>query len=108
MDVESNRESVEACKGPSPDHSSEIRRINRVKGQLDGILRMIEDNRHCPEILIQTRAVRAAVKSLEASILERHLQSCVQKAFESRDKGLQQEMIDELLTLFKKGISTES
>ena len=43
-----------------PNHRAEISRLKRIKGQLDGIERMIEEGRYCPDILVQTRAVTAA------------------------------------------------
>ena len=36
-----------------PCHKAEIPRLNRVIGQLEGIKKMIEEQRYCPEILIQ-------------------------------------------------------
>ena len=39
-------------------------------GQLGGVKKMIEDGVYCPEILIQTKAVSSALRSLETSLLE--------------------------------------
>ncbi len=90
------------CKHCHPDHSKELNRIKRMQGQLEGIKKMITDRRYCPEILIQTRAVLAAVKSLEGKILESHLQNCVVQCFESGDKKESGKKITELVTLFKR------
>lgn len=97
---------VESCCGPvnpaaPPDHTAELNRINRIKGQLDGIRKMIEERKYCPDILTQTSAVRSAIVSLESSILEKHLRACVRDAFES-DTHLADGKISELLTIFKK------
>ena len=85
-----------------PDHSKDMIRLNRIEGQLGGIRKMIEEQRYCPEILMQTRAVKAAIKSLEASILEKHLEHCVREAFSAKNKNAREEKIKELTELFRK------
>ena len=84
-----------------PDHSNELRRLNRILGQLDGISRMISDGRYCTDILVQTRAAVAAIKALETSILNRHLRMCVRSAFNSKKQEDVNTKIGELLDLFK-------
>lgn len=84
-----------------PDHSAELNRLNRIKGQIDGIARMIEDRRYCPDIITQTSAVRAAIASLEGKILEKHLNACVRSAFKAGGSN-SEEKIQELLEIFKK------
>lgn len=85
-----------------PDHSAEIKRLNRIEGQISGIKRMIEERRYCTDIIAQTRAVSAAIKALEAEILKSHLTHCVTEAFSSDDEKARQDSIDEVMTLFKK------
>ncbi|TVQ76776.1 MAG: transcriptional regulator [Bradymonadales bacterium] len=63
-----------------PKHEREFHRLNRVIGQLGGVRRMIEEQRYCPDILTQMQAIQSALKALELSILERHLQHCVSAA----------------------------
>jgi CsoR family transcriptional regulator, copper-sensing transcriptional repressor len=82
-----------------PDHRKQLNRVARIKGQLDGVVRMIEEQRYCVDILTQTAAIRAALKSLEASILEKHIDTCVRQAL-TADEGAE-EKIDELLRLYK-------
>ncbi|MCB0309459.1 MAG: metal-sensitive transcriptional regulator [Bdellovibrionales bacterium] len=86
----------------NPDHSKDVIRLNRIEGQLNGIRRMIEEHRYCPEILIQTRAVKAAIQSMEASILEKHLQHCVRNAFTSGNPREEKAKIKELTDLYRK------
>ena len=61
---------------------------------------MIEEQRYCPEILTQLRAVRSALKSLEAQVLKEHLNSCVTDAFSSNRKGDRKKKIEELTEIF--------
>ncbi len=82
------------------NHSKELPRINKIIGQLNGIKTMIESEKNCIEILIQLKAARSAIKSLETTILEQHLQHCVLDSFnDSNDKS---KKIQELIDLFKK------
>lgn len=85
-----------------PDHGAELPRLNRIAGQIDGIKRMIGEDRHCTEILAQVRAARAALKTVEASILQAHLQSCVRTAMTSGDQQEIDAKIAELQNLFKR------
>lgn len=63
---------------------------------------MIEEHRHCPEILTQLRAIRSAVKGLEASILERHLGHCLQASLEAGDQIEIRKQIEDLKDVFKR------
>jgi DNA-binding FrmR family transcriptional regulator len=83
-----------------PCHKDDIPRLNRISGQIEGVKKMIEEGRYCPEILSQLRAVRSAVKSVEVRILERHLKHCVAQSF-ATDKE-KDKKIDELLALFNR------
>ena len=82
------------------DHSAQISRLNRIVGQLQGVGRMIEANRYCPDILVQTRAIVSAVRSLESAILEDHLSHCVKQAFSAKDQHDAETMIKELVELY--------
>ena len=85
-----------------PCHKTEIKKLNRIAGQVEGIKKMIDEGRYCPDILTQLRAVRSAVHSVETTILETHLQSCVSDAMKSGDKKKADEKIAELKNLFKR------
>lgn len=85
-----------------PSHAEDMGRLNRIIGQLEGVKRMIENKRYCMDILMQTRAVASAIRSLESSILKRHLGHCVLKAFKSGDKSNESDKIAEIMELFKR------
>ena len=90
------------AKKNSPTHTKEIARLNRISGQVEGVKKMIEEQRYCPEILSQLRAIRSAVKSVEVEILRRHLSSCVTQAMEHGDEAGRSRSIDEVMRLFSK------
>ena len=82
------------------DHSENISRLNRIGGQVEGIKRMIDEKRYCTDILMQLRAVRSALKSVESNILQKHLQHCVAQSFNSDEN--KEQKIKELKMLFDK------
>lgn len=84
------------------DHSKQLPRLNRIAGQVEGVKRMIGEGRYCPDIITQLRAIRAAVKTVEADILEGHLKSCVTTTLASGDKDEADIMIEEIKDLFKR------
>ncbi|HPD83147.1 MAG: metal-sensitive transcriptional regulator [Alphaproteobacteria bacterium] len=85
-----------------PDHTEELTRLNRIGGQVSGVKKMIEENRYCPDILTQLKALRSAIKTVEANILERHLAGCITKAIQDGSKKEQQKKIDEIKEIFKR------
>jgi len=84
-----------------PSHLPELHRLSRIIGQISGVRQMVEDKRYCPEILIQTRAIHAALRSFEAVILKRHLEHCVQSAMKSSEASEKEMKIAELVDLFR-------
>ena len=90
-----------SCSSSGPSHKADLHRLKRIIGQIEGIGRMIEEGRYCPDILIQTKAVTSAVRSLEASLLERHLNHCVRSAFQSEDESESQAKLSELMEIFR-------
>lgn len=84
---------------PYPAHTDQIARMNRIAGQMEGVKKMIEQNRACPDILIQLKAIRAAVKAVESKILQKHLQCCIGESLSGEDK---EEKIKELQELYDR------
>ena len=91
-----------SCDSKHPNYEKHIPRINKVVGQLNGIKKMIQDKRYCPEIITQLKAVSSACQSLEIIMLQKHLETCVMAAFHSQDKKVQSEKIQELTNLYKR------
>ena len=83
-----------------PNHMEDMPRLNRISGQIEGIKKMIEEGRYCPEIISQLRAVRSAVKAVESNILQKHLQNCVAQSFASAED--KDKKIAELKMLFDR------
>ena len=92
----------DCCEEQFPDHKGELPRLNRISGQVEGIKRMIDERRYCPDILIQIRAIRSALSAIEANILEAHLDSCVVSVFSANDENEKNKKIAELKDLYKR------
>ena len=86
--------------GSHPDHSHSKIRINRIKGQLDGISRMIDERHYCLEIMQQVRAATNALKAVEKVILKAHLEGCVRSAMVSNDPQETAKKVDEIVKLW--------
>lgn len=100
MPAASTFEKGKTMEEHSPSHLENIPRLNRIAGQIEGIKKMIEDGRYCPDILSQLRAVRSAVKAVEGNILQKHLRHCVARSF--ADEAVREEKIEELKRLFDR------
>ena len=83
-------------------HKKHLNRLKRIEGQVRGVHSMVEDGRYCIDILTQIRSVKSALGSLEASILEQHLNRCVQSAVESQDSEDVSKKLDEIKLLLGK------
>jgi DNA-binding FrmR family transcriptional regulator len=83
-----------------PSHDSELDSLARIEGQVRGIRGMVVDRRYCVDILIQIRAVHAALRRVERNILQSYLQNCVQQAFCDGTEADRERKVAEILALF--------
>jgi DNA-binding FrmR family transcriptional regulator len=72
-------------------------RLGRIEGQVRGLIKMIEDDRYCIDVVNQVQAVIAALKKAESEILKDHISHCVEHAIRSGDKTAQREKVQELV-----------
>ena len=73
--------------------------IKTARGQLDGALRMIEEDRYCVDISTQLLAADAVIKAANREVLAAHMQGCLSEAVESGDA---EKKIEELMKLMEK------
>lgn len=83
-------------------HSNQLARLKRIHGQVAGLIRMVESERYCVDLLTQTRAVRAALKRVEENVLQQHVQHCVAGALAAGDAGEGKEKLDELFEVISR------
>ncbi len=86
------------------DENDKKRLLNRarsIQGHMGAVVRMLEEDAYCVDVIKQTQAVQAAIDKLNALILERHLNSCVTTAIQSRDPKERERVITELMDVFE-------
>ncbi|MBR0461226.1 MAG: metal-sensing transcriptional repressor [Erysipelotrichaceae bacterium] len=74
--------------------------INIAKGQLDGITKMIDEDRYCLDVSDQLMATRSLLKKTNNLILKNHIDSCVRNAIKDGDE----EKLDEVIKALEKQI----
>lgn len=83
---------------PDTEYRKLIHRLNRIEGQIRGIKGMVEKNAYCPDILVQSAAVTAAMNAFNRVLMESHIKNCVARDIrEGRD-----ETIEELVLTLEK------
>ena len=70
------------------------KRINRISGQLNGVNKMIQENRYCHDVLIQIAAIESALKEVGYILLKDHMTSCVVDDIKNNDLTSLEEAIE--------------
>ena len=81
------------------DHADATKKIKIAKGQLDGILRMIDDDRYCIDISTQLMSTIALRKNVNKMILRAHVRSCVKEALSTDEDNPK---VEEALAVLEK------
>ncbi|MBO4989172.1 MAG: metal-sensing transcriptional repressor [Clostridia bacterium] len=75
-----------------------LTRTRKIAGQMNGIARMIEEDRYCDDILIQLSAIDKSIKSLANVILENHMNTCLVENIQNGNT----QIVGEIVDLFKR------
>ncbi|MFO7547454.1 MAG: metal-sensitive transcriptional regulator [Acidimicrobiia bacterium] len=82
-----------------PEHQrSALNRLKTVRGHLDGVIAMVDEERYCPEIMKQVSALQASLERVNRILLQNHLETCVTHAVA---EGRAAEIVDELMETMK-------
>ncbi len=81
------------------DHAQITRLLKTARGQIDGILKMVEEDRYCLEVSSQIMAAQSILKKANRLVLKAHMNSCVREAVDSGDP---EEKLAELALLLDK------
>lgn len=79
-----------------------LSRLARIEGQVRGVIRMVEEERYCIDVLNQLEAIKAALTRVETEVLKGHAAHCVAYAIKSGNARDQREKFDELVELFSR------
>jgi CsoR family transcriptional regulator, copper-sensing transcriptional repressor len=86
-------ESETPTRGYTADKDQLLKRLARIKGQVGGIERMVEDDRYCIDVLTQIAAAQAALDKVALGLLDGHARHCVIGG----EPSLQEERTEELM-----------
>ena len=74
------------------------KRINIIKGQINGLQKMIDNDEYCVDLLNQSLAIQNSLKSLDSILFERHVKTHVSHQFKNGEEKATAELVD----LFKR------
>lgn len=82
--------------------AANLRRLRRLEGQVRGLQKMVEEDRYCPEIMIQISAAQEALRTVGRELMRNHLRHCVTQAVADGHNETADAMYNELVELIYK------
>lgn len=76
--------------------------LKTARGQIDGIIKMIEEERECMDISTQILATQSILKKVNMEILSSHIKHCIRETFEQPDEDLKQSQIQDIIEVISK------
>ena len=83
------------------DKKQVLNLLKTSRGQMDGIIKMLEDDRYCVDISKQILSVQALLKKANLKIIDQHIKHCVKEAF-TEGENVGDEKVDEIIELIDK------
>lgn len=78
-----------------PEHKkAALNRLKTVRGHLDAVITMVDDERYCPDIMKQVSALQGSLEKVNRVLLQNHVETCVMHAVEEGRSG---QIVDELM-----------
>jgi len=77
-----------------------VDRLSRIEGHVRGIRKMVEEDRACPDLLMQIAAVRSALDRVAQIVLEDHMETCMVEAVKSGETEAHLSVLKEALSKF--------
>lgn len=71
-----------------------LNRLKTIRGHLDGVIGMVEDERYCPDVMKQVSALQGSLEKVNRILLQNHVETCVMHAVEEGRSG---QIVDELM-----------
>ena len=79
-----------------------LTRLRRIVGQVQGIQRMVDDEKYCVDILLQVSAVQGALEQVSKILMTRHIESCVADSLKAGSERERAKKIGELIEVFSR------
>ncbi len=83
------------------DKTQLLNRASSIQGHMGAIVRMLEEDAYCIDIIKQSQAIDKALDKLNALILEKHMNECVTTAIRSDEASERERVISELMDVFQ-------
>ncbi|WP_066834662.1 metal-sensing transcriptional repressor [Collinsella ihumii] len=84
------------------DRERITRLLKTARGQIDGILRMVEEDRYCIDVSTQLMATQSLLARINADVLKAHVEGCVRTAMETGDEQEKDAKLSEIETVIEK------
>ena len=84
------------------DRERSTRLLKTARGQIDGILRMVEEDRYCIDVSTQLMATQSLLARINADVLKAHVEGCVRTAMETGDEQEKDAKLSEIETVIEK------
>jgi DNA-binding FrmR family transcriptional regulator len=78
-----------------------LKRLKTIQGHLGGVIRMLEEDAYCIDVIRQIQAVQAALNKVSGQILDDHLNSCVITAIQGDDPKERERVLKEISDVFE-------
>lgn len=83
------------------DREDTLRRLKSIEGHVRGVLRMVENDAYCIDLLRQIQAIQAALNKVSTRVLDDHIHSCLITAVRGEDQGERERVLDEILEVYE-------
>jgi DNA-binding FrmR family transcriptional regulator len=77
-----------------------LKRLKTIEGHMRGVIRMVEEDEYCIDIIRQIQAIQSALNKVSSGILENHLNSCVTTAIQGDDTKERERVLKEISEVF--------
>ena len=84
------------------DRDRITRLLKTARGQIDGILRMVDEDRYCIDVSTQLMATQSLLARINADVLKAHVEGCVRTALETGDEQEKDAKLAEIETVIEK------
>ena len=83
------------------ENTNTLRRLKTIEGHLRGVIRMVEEDAYCIDVIRQIQAIDAALNKVNTQILENHLNSCVITAIKGNNPKEREKVLKEISEVFE-------
>lgn len=94
---------ITPTRGYAADKDQLLRRLSRIKGQVGGVERMVQDDRYCIDVLTQISAIQAALDKVALGLLDDHAHHCVMGAGSADRADRTDELMSAVGRLMRRG-----